>query len=209
MPKPLRIGLDPYVHAASFAAEVETALQEVQKEEGWEAPPGVLVTEHPNLVDPLWGDARPAIPTSPFKVHPTKYAGQTVTEKMEAIRAAMATKKATATVFSTLDDVAYALNLRCTGDIDTCPVGIAYCMVTADDIFLYCDERKLKSPEVQEHLKEAGVTVKPYDQIVSDIAAHCSARQQARTRSGWTSRGSFTRSVASFPKPTWSTPRTR
>jgi len=182
--KPLKIGMDPFVQSASFVKEVETGLQEAAKEEGWgdDSTPGLLVTEHPNLIDPIWGDARPAIPTSPFRVHPIEYAGMTVSEKIEKIRSEMNTKKCTATVFSTLDDVAYLMNLRSKGDIDTCPVGIAYAMVTEDAIYLYCDKQKLVANEVQEHLRQEGVTVKPYDDIVSDIQAHCAADSANKTK---------------------------
>lgn len=173
--KPLRIGMDPFVHAASFAKEVEGLFAASAKDEGLDQNPGVLVTEFENLVDPVWGDARPAIPTSPFRVHPLEYAGTTVTEKMEAIRKEMKTNKATACVFCTLDDVAYVLNLRSKGDIDTSPVGIAYCIMTENDIYLYCDEKKVMADDVKEHLVESGITVLPYDQIVSDIEKHCLA----------------------------------
>lgn len=174
--KPLRIGIDPYVHSASFAKEVTDALTDMAKEESLDndkAPIGVLVTLPNNLVDAVWGDARPAIPVSPFRVHPVEYAGATVAEKIASIRKEMQSKKATAAVFCTLDDVAYVLNLRAKGDIDTCPVGIAYCMVTNTDVFLYCDSAKVVN--VQDHLSESHVSVQPYDQIVSDVEQHCQA----------------------------------
>lgn len=171
--RPLRIGMDPYVHAASFAKEVDDLLAEVAQDEGWEENPAVLVTEHENLVDAVWGGAQPAIPVSPFRVHPIEYAGATVGQKIAAIRAECRTKKATAAVFCTLDDVAYVLNLRAKGDIDTCPVGIAYCFVTADAIYLYCDAGKVIN--VQPHLAESSVTVRPYRQIVPDVEQHCRA----------------------------------
>ncbi len=58
------------------------------------------------------------------------------------------------------------------GDVETCPVGIAYATVSDDEVTLYCDSAKVESPEVQEHLKD--VTIKPYDDIVKDIETHCS-----------------------------------
>jgi Xaa-Pro aminopeptidase len=82
----------------------------------------------------------------------------------------MKEKKATMAVFGTLDDVAYLFNVRSMGDVDTCPVGIAYASVTNDQVNLYCDCRKVESPDVKEHLSE--VIIKPYDQIVDDITEH-------------------------------------
>lgn len=60
----------------------------------------------------------------------------------------------------------------------SCPVGIAYATVTEDDATLYCDPAKVASPEVQEHLK--GVTLKGYDDIVSDVAKHCESTVSAK-----------------------------
>ncbi len=176
--KPLRVGIDPFVHPASFAKEFSTAMEEAAKidmdttEE--EIPTiGELDTSNANLIDPIWAEARPPIPTSPFRVHPLEYAGVSVADKVSKIRKEMETKKATMAVFSTLDDVAYLFNMRAMGDVDTCPVGIAYATVSSDEITLYCDPKKIESPEVRKHLME--ITLKPYDDIVRDIEAHCRA----------------------------------
>lgn len=171
--KPLRVGIDPYVHPASFAKDFRKAIDEEAKAELDEddVTIGELDTSNTNLVDPIWGDARPPIPTSPFRVHPLEYAGSSVADKVAKIRKEMETKKASLAVFSTLDDVAYLLNMRAMGDVDTCPVGIAYATVSGDDITLYCDPKKVETPEVQEHLRE--VTLKPYDDIVGEIESHC------------------------------------
>jgi Xaa-Pro aminopeptidase len=133
---------------------------------------GELDTSHENLIDPIWGEARPIIPFNPFRVHPMEYAGLSVADKVEKVRKEMMEKKATMAVFGALDDVAYLLNVRCMGDVDTCPVGIAYTTITNDQVTLYCDSRKVESPEIQEHLSE--ITIKPYGDIVGDIKEHAS-----------------------------------
>jgi len=162
---PLRIGMDPYVHAASFAKECKEAFHKVE-----EHVTGELVTlNSPNLVDVIWGDARPPIPTSPFRVHPLEYAGMSLQQKVKRIRKEMKEKKATLSVFCTLDDVAYLLNVRATGDVECCPVGIAYATVSNEEVTLYCDERKIDDV-VREHLKD--VAIKPYDAIVDDVEGH-------------------------------------
>eukprot|EP00541_Cyclophora_tenuis_P013762 CAMPEP_0116552236 /NCGR_PEP_ID=MMETSP0397-20121206/6379_1 /TAXON_ID=216820 /ORGANISM="Cyclophora tenuis, Strain ECT3854" /LENGTH=666 /DNA_ID=CAMNT_0004077173 /DNA_START=223 /DNA_END=2223 /DNA_ORIENTATION=- len=171
--KPLQVGIDPFVHPATFKKELEesftsTAAIEVDDDD---ATIGELVTSHTNLIDPIWGEDRPAIPTSPFRVHPMEYAGVSIADKVSKIRDEMEKKKATMAVFCTLDDVAYLFNMRAMGDVATSPVGIAYATVTKDDIVLYCDSAKVQSAEVKEHL--SAVTLKPYDGIVGDIEAHC------------------------------------
>ena len=186
--KPLVIGIDPFVHPASFKKELTDAFDEAIKTE---LPPSVngdssdddtieigkLDTSNPNLIDPIWGETRPEIPYSPFRVHPLEYAGVSVQDKVNKIRKEMETKRATLSVFSTLDDVAYLLNVRAMGDVDTCPVGIAYATISKDAVTLYCDKRKVESTEVAEHLKD--VTIKSYDDIVKDIEEHCKADKKA------------------------------
>jgi Xaa-Pro aminopeptidase len=174
--KPITIGMDPYVHPASFAKEVEDVMSDLAKTDNFDTNPGTIQTLlNENLVDILWekdtNSPRPSIPVSPFRVHPMEYAGKSILEKIDAIRKEMITKKATALVLCTLDDVAYVLNVRAMGDIDTCPVGIAYCIVTETSIDLYCDA--LKVTNISNYFTENGITVNPYDQIVADVKQHC------------------------------------
>lgn len=173
--QPLIVGMDPFVHAASFAKEIQDAWKESAASEfnDENLQIGRIDTAQPNLIDQIWGDARPAVPTNPFKPHPMKYAGCSWEDKVEKVREEMVAKKASFAVFPALDDVAYLLNVRAQGDVETCPIGIAYVIVSANQVLLYCDPAKLQLSETQEHLK--GVTLRPYDDVVSDIASHCSA----------------------------------
>ncbi len=36
---------------------------------------GEIDTSNENLIDPIWGEERPPVPKSPFRVHPMEYAG--------------------------------------------------------------------------------------------------------------------------------------
>ena len=191
---PLRVGIDPFVHPASFAKELTDAFEEESgdiantsgtskgdDESSTEevAPIGEIVTLQSNLVDEIWDD-RPPVPTSPFRVHPLEYAGKSVADKVTKIRKEMEEKKATMAVFSALDDVAYLLNVRAKGDVETCPVGIGYVTVTNDDVVLYCDPAKLVSDEVKAHLEEAGVVHKSYDDVVPAIEEHVAASKSSK-----------------------------
>jgi len=157
----LRVGLDPLVHPHSFLTSLQTEDKDHNVVD--------VVTDVGNLVDDVW-EHRPALPSSPWRVHPLEYAGMSVDDKVATIRTQMLDKNATLCVLSALDEIAYLLNLRCQGDIETCPVGLAYATISPTDITLYCDPAKLVSDEVREHLKD--FTVLPYDQIVPDIEGH-------------------------------------
>jgi len=182
-----QVGLDAYVHSASFAKELTEAFEKAAADIGDtddQSIPTVgtinTLDSESNLIDEIWGNERPPIPTSPFRVHPIEYAGCTVEDKLDEIRDQMKEKKATLSVFSALDDVAYLLNVRAMGDVSTCPVGIAYATVEMDTASIYCDPAKICSDQVRAHFENAGIVIKPYDSIVPDITTHISAVKRSK-----------------------------
>ncbi len=178
------VGIDPFVHPASFEKELNSAFDAANDFDGGEDEViiGSLKTMDNgyNPVDEVWGDERPPIPTSPFKVHPIEYSGESISSKVEKIRDLMKEKKGSLLIFSALDDIAYLMNMRAKGDVETCPVGISYATVTMDEITLFCDEVKVDSKNVKEHLAEANVSVKPYDEILSYIQSHLDEKSKAK-----------------------------
>ncbi len=120
-----------------------------------------------NLVDKVWGDARPAVPASQVFLHSVKYAGETVADKLGKIRAAMKERDATMLVVTGLDEVAWLLNLRAS-DVSYNPVFWSYAIVTTDGITLYCDSSRF-GPGVVEQLKADNVAVRPYGAIMTDL----------------------------------------
>lgn len=187
-----KIGLDPFIHPATFAKEVDDALSAAEDllDEESDAPLGAIDTldEHGNLVDQIWSGARPSIPTSPFRVHPAEFAGATISDKVEKVREAMKEEKASLCVFPALDEIAYFLNIRAKGDVDYNPVGISYCTVSKEAVTLYCDvdNKVMASEEVKKHLEEGGVTLAPYKNVVPDIEAHLASSKKNRV---WIDKG--------------------
>jgi Xaa-Pro aminopeptidase len=64
-----------------------------------------------NLIDEIWGDARPKPPKEPTRVHDIKYAGIDVPSKLSFIRSQLAENACDAVVISMLDEVAWLLNM--------------------------------------------------------------------------------------------------
>lgn len=128
-------------------------------------PTSSLVSVSKNLVDSVWSD-RPARPEEPVTVHPLKYAGQSVEDKISDIRQALEKSKHRpyGTVVNMLDEVAWLFNLRGT-DIPYNPVFFAYAIVTMDEVLLFVDSAKL-SDDVYKNLG-SGVTVRPYEDVLS------------------------------------------
>jgi Xaa-Pro aminopeptidase len=62
----------------------------------------------------------------------------------------------------------YLFILQRGGDVPHSPVMYAYLIVEVDGAKLFVDNSKV-TPEVLNHLKNAGVELKPYDTILSEI----------------------------------------
>ena len=121
--QPLKVGIDPFVHSASFAKELMDALGDAAKDlevddaangdGSSDVPPTIAKLDTldgmPNLIDSTWSN-RPPLPTNPFVIQPLKYAGMSVSDKIIKIRSEMKEKKSTLSVFSALDDIAYLFN---------------------------------------------------------------------------------------------------
>jgi Xaa-Pro aminopeptidase len=70
----------------------------------------ITLVDNP-LLKQIWVD-RGTPSKNPIFVHPVKWAGKSVTDKIAAIRQKMEEQEATVHIISSLDDVAWTLNLR-------------------------------------------------------------------------------------------------
>lgn len=64
-----------------------------------------------NLVDKIWGEARPKPPNKPIRLHDLKYAGMDVSSKLSNLRSELSEAGSSAIVVSMLDEIAWILNL--------------------------------------------------------------------------------------------------
>ena len=108
-----------------------------------------------NLVDQVWGSAKPAKPNEPARVLANEYAGKSYQDKLHELRKEIDKKKSAGIVVSMLDEVAWLFNLR-GNDIPYNPVFFSYATVTPNSATLYIDESKLND-QAKAHL--AGVTL--------------------------------------------------
>ncbi|CAM9757186.1 unnamed protein product [Ectocarpus sp. 12 AP-2014] len=162
LPTQSRVGIDPFVHSAS-------SVKALEKELG-AAGISVAAIDHAgdkNPVDKIWGEARPAAPKSPVRIHKMAYAGETVKDKLTKIRKSMLEEKADVFVSGLLDEVAYILNIR-GDDVAHSPVTIAYLLVTEKGATVFIDEAKM-STEVEAEMKEHGVEVHGYEEALEAV----------------------------------------
>lgn len=133
----------------------------------WEALEQALASKQIQLVDApllkeIWTD-RPAPSKNEIFVHPLKWAGQSVEDKLAAIHQKMEEKGAAVHIISSLDDVAWTLNLR-GSDVNCNPVFVGYIVLTKNENVLFVDLEKL-SVEARKQLDEANVKMRPYEEF--------------------------------------------
>ena len=121
-----------------------------------------LDTDFPQF-DYIYAD-RPARPLNKLFVHDEKLVGATVDEKMSAIMETVKGELANAVLLSSLDDIAWATNLRTANDISYSPMFVAFLYIDNDIRVLFVDDEKL-TPEVREHLAHYNVRTLPYDAV--------------------------------------------
>lgn len=121
-------------------------------------------------LDPLktiWTD-RPKIPTNKVELQPLELAGEETRHKIERIRMALRAVHADGTLVSTLDDVAWTLNLR-GSDVECNPVFVAYLLIEQQRTTLYINKEKLTN-EVYNYLLSQQIDVEDYADVTKGLA---------------------------------------
>src|SRR5699024_10232969 len=96
---------------------------------------------HMPLLDDIW-KKRISEGMNPVFVQPLERAGESVESKLEKIRQKMKEKGATAHIISSLDDVAWTLNLR-GSDVKCNPVFLSYLLIKENSAKLFVKTKKL------------------------------------------------------------------
>ncbi len=118
-----------------------------------------------NLVDTVWED-RPIPSKQKIRVHPIKYAGESVWKKLERIRGKMDEQLVDLLVLTALDEIAWLFNIR-GNDIKYNPVVIAYALVTKERAMLFVDTDKLTNRI--RHILNKGVEFHEYERFFPEL----------------------------------------
>ncbi|MCT4191674.1 aminopeptidase P family protein [Elizabethkingia anophelis] len=125
----------------------------------------ISLTDLP-LLKEIWTD-RGTAAKNPIYVHPVERAGQSVQNKIAAIRQKMEDQHADVHIISSLDDVAWTLNLR-GSDVQSNPVFLGYIVLSKNDAILFTDLEKLDT-EARRQMDDAGVKMMPYDEFFNHL----------------------------------------
>lgn len=117
----------------------------------------------------IWKD-RPEIPLGPAVVHRKEWAGEDVTSKIDRIRRALIRNHAVGMLVSSLDDIAWTLNIRGT-DVHCNPVVVAYLLISPDKVTLFIDQRKIDG-KVGRHLNDNGIDIEEYGRTRESLARY-------------------------------------
>ena len=147
------VGIDGQVFAADEAKRLEAELQES----------GISVRSINDPMTQIWAE-RPAMPEAPAFVYPLQYAGQSCKEKLVALRTEMERTGAETLLLSSLDEIAWTLNLR-GNDVHCNPVVVSYLLIGQTDAHFFIQPGKV-TEAVAAHLAEAGVMPHDFEEIL-------------------------------------------
>ena len=120
----------------------------------------------PEPWDKLWTD-RPQLPDSLIDIHPLKYAGESCVTKLQKIRESIAQNHAESIIISTLDEIAWILNIR-GKDVHCNPVVVGYLIISQNEVVFYCQPGKINK-EADTYLRSQKISLRPYSEFFNDI----------------------------------------
>ncbi|MDR2274273.1 MAG: aminopeptidase P family protein [Sphingobacterium sp.] len=137
-----------------------------QSVKGTLEPLDIEVDGHIDLLSDLW-TGRPELPKAQAYLLPESTTGQSTVAKIAAVRNEMKRNRTDAHLISSLDDLAWLLNIR-GQDVPCNPVVLGFVLITAETATLYIEPSKLSTEAVAE-LKGYGVEIAAYDNIYRTI----------------------------------------
>ena len=130
----LKIGLDPHLHSKKDLELIEKIIDETDTE---------IKFLNDNPIDQLW-ENQPARPRSKAFQHALQYSGISAEKKILQIKSIIKSKQCDYYIISTLDSIAWLLNIR-GNDILYTPLNLAYAIITQEKkIELFIDEEKIQ-----------------------------------------------------------------
>ena len=151
------VGFDPWLHTSG---QIKT-LRDALAGRGIELKP----VSRRNLVDAVWGRARPADPKNNVLVHPLKFAGKPSAEKLADVQERLKADAHDAVILTLPDSICWLLNIR-GQDIAHNPVVLCFAIVSKrGKVDLFIDLEKLDA-QSRAHVKKTA----------PGLCARCAAR---------------------------------
>ena len=124
---------------------------------------GLEIVAMDDLLDEIWHD-RPAMPKNPVVSLDDSLTGMSVQEKISKLREKGHQNKEDYQLVSSLDDIAWILNLR-GNDITDTPVFLAHLLIGPDSVKLFTPPARFRDT------KPEGYEVLPYDAVDTELSS--------------------------------------
>ncbi|RVU55180.1 aminopeptidase P family protein [Anaerosphaera multitolerans] len=121
-----------------------------------------------DLIDNIW-ENRPELPNGKVYIHDFKFNGKSSLEKISLIRNKLNYYNANITVISSLDDIAWTLNIR-GSDIKYCPFVYSYLIIEEESVVLFINKEKLEQ-KTYEYLNKI-CYIYEYDEIFNYLGKY-------------------------------------
>ena len=151
-----RVGFDARLFAPTAIHQLSQKLK----------PAGIVVAADEDPFAVIWSD-RPTLPAERIYELEERFAAGSRADKLTDVRRELATGQAC--FISTLDDIAWLLNLR-GSDVAYTPLFVSYLLVRPDSATLYVDASRADDGVVTA-LARDGVEVAPYERVAADLRA--------------------------------------
>ncbi len=131
---------------------------------------------HLDLAEEVWED-RPLMPAGEVFLLEEKYTGESTESKLARLRLKMEEVGADVHILTTLDDIAWLLNLR-GRDVECCPVFLANAVITSKEVYLFASEKAFGTKGMT-YLSEKNIVLKTYDGFYDFISDYISQNKGA------------------------------
>ena len=169
------LGFDGRTVSAREAEELQELLQEKH----------ITFSVNDDLIGEIWED-RPALSYEPVMELDIRWTGKSRADKIAEIREQMKAKEADTFILTSLDDIAWLLNIR-GNDIHCCPVVLSYLVMMENELRLYANAAAF-SEEIRSNLEADGVKIYPYDDVYSYVQSISSDKKVLLSRANVNSR---------------------
>lgn len=169
------LGFDGRTVSAREAEELQELLQEKH----------ITFSVNDDLIGEIWED-RSALSCEPVMELDIRWTGKSRADKIAEIREQMKAKEADTFILTSLDDIAWLLNIR-GNDIHCCPVVLSYLVMMENELRLYANAAAF-SEEIRSNLEADGVKIYPYDDVYSYVQSISSDKKVLLSRANVNSR---------------------
>lgn len=158
LPTGATVAFDGNLASVAVAQAIQSAL----------VPKGIQVDGHVDLLDTIW-EGRPSLPTAKAYLLDVAAVGLSTVDKLTQIREVLKAKDADAHFVSSLDDLAWILNIR-GQDVPCNPVVLGFLLVQGNENKLFINKEKLSAADLAS-LAAANVQVVAYEEAFTTIKA--------------------------------------